>query len=101
MVYRDWATDTVGAQLGSTDSAASAGPRPSTSADRESASAVAEKDNLGDYMEKPSEGNENTVVGRHEGSCYHSHPSHSDELYHTVASRRPASTGPRCPSLPT
>ena len=46
------------------------------------------------WRKKPSEGNGNAVVGRHEGSCYHSHPCHSDELYPTVASRRPASTGP-------
>jgi len=57
--YRDWATDTVGARLGSTDSAAPDGPGPSTGADRESASAAAEKDSLGDHTDKPSEGNGN------------------------------------------
>ena len=53
--YRDRATDTVGARLGSTDSAAPDDPRPSTGADRESASAAAEKDNLGGHH-KQSEG---------------------------------------------
>jgi len=46
MAYRDRATDTVGAQLGSTDTAALEDSRPSTIADRESASASTEKDNL-------------------------------------------------------
>ena len=53
--YRDRATNTVGAQLGSTDSAAPDDPGPSTSADRESAAAAAEKDNLGVHHKK-SEG---------------------------------------------
>jgi len=53
--YRDRATDTVGARLGSNDSAAPDDPGPSTGADRESASAAAEKDNLGGHH-KQSEG---------------------------------------------
>jgi len=53
--YRDRATNTVGARLGSTDSAAPDDPGPSTGADRESASAAAEKDNLGGHH-KQSEG---------------------------------------------
>jgi len=48
-VYRDRATDTVRARLGSTDSAAPDDPEPSTGADRESTSAAAEKDNLGGH----------------------------------------------------
>jgi len=55
MAYRDRATDTVGAQLGSTDSAAPDDPGPSTGTDRESASTAAEKDNLGGHH-KQSEG---------------------------------------------
>ena len=58
--YRDRATDNVGARLGSTDSAAPDDPGPSTGAGRESASAAAEKDNLGGHhMDKLSEGNGN------------------------------------------
>jgi len=49
MAYRDWATDTVAARLGPSDSAAPEDPGPSTGADRESASAAAEKDNLGGH----------------------------------------------------
>jgi len=58
MAYQDRATDSVGARLGSTDSAASEDPGPSTSADWESASAAAEKDNLGGHYrtDKQSEG---------------------------------------------
>ena len=47
--YQDRATDTVGAQLGSNHSAALDDPGASTGADRESASAAAEKDNLGGH----------------------------------------------------
>ena len=56
--YRDRATDTVGVRLGSTDSAAPEDPGPSTGADRESASAAAEKGNLGGHhrTDKQSEG---------------------------------------------
>ena len=53
--YQDRATDTIGARLGSTDSAAPDDTGPSTGADRESASAAAEKDNLGGHH-KQSEG---------------------------------------------
>jgi len=49
MAYQDWATDSVRTRLGSTDSAVPKDPRPSTSADQESASAAAEKDNLGGH----------------------------------------------------
>jgi len=60
MVYRDWATDTVGARLGSTDSAALDDSGPSTDECWESASAAVEKDNLGGHhTEKQSEGNGN------------------------------------------
>jgi len=60
--YRDRATAIVGAQLGSTDSAAPDDPEPSTGADRESARAAAEKDNLGDHRkDKQSEGNGNAM----------------------------------------
>ena len=53
-------TDTIGAQLGSTNSAAPENPGPSTGADWESASATAEEDNLGGYhKDKQSEGNRN------------------------------------------
>ena len=45
--YRDRATNTVGAPLGSTDSAAPDDPGPITSADWESVATAAEKDNLG------------------------------------------------------
>jgi len=55
MEFRDRATDTVGVRLGSTDSAAPDDPEPSTSTDRESASAAAEEDNLGGHY-KQSEG---------------------------------------------
>jgi len=47
--YQDWATNTDGARLGSTNSTALEDPGPSTSADWESASAAAEKDNLGGH----------------------------------------------------
>jgi len=58
--YRDWATDTVGARLRSTDSAALDDSGPSTGKGRESASAATEKDNLGGYhTDKQSEGNGN------------------------------------------
>jgi hypothetical protein len=50
--YRDRATDTDGARLGSTDSAAPDDPGPSTGADRESASAAVEEDNLGGHHRK-------------------------------------------------
>jgi len=58
MAYRDRATDNVGARLGSTDSAAPDDPGPSTGTGQESASAAAEKDNLGGYHkeDKQSEG---------------------------------------------
>jgi len=57
MAHRDRATDTVGAQLVSTYSAAPEDHRPSTSADQKSASAATEKDNLGGHhrMDKQSE----------------------------------------------
>ena len=56
--YRDRATDTAGARLGSTDSAAPDDPGPSAGADRESASAAAEEDNHGGHhkQDKQSEG---------------------------------------------
>jgi len=56
--YQDRATDTDGARLRSTDSAAPDDLRPSTGADRESASAAVEEDNLGGHnkQDKQSEG---------------------------------------------
>jgi len=47
--YQDWATDTDGARLKSTDFTALENPRPSTSTDRESTSAAAEKNNYGGH----------------------------------------------------
>ena len=47
--YRDLVTDTAGTRLGSSDSAVPEDPRPSTSAEWESASAAPEKDNLGGH----------------------------------------------------
>ena len=49
MAYQDWATDTDGARLGSTNSAAPENPGVSTGTDWESASAAAEEDNLGGH----------------------------------------------------
>ena len=56
--YRDRATDSVGARLGSTDSAAPGNPWAKYRTDRESASAAAEEDNLGGHhkQDKRSEG---------------------------------------------
>jgi hypothetical protein len=107
--YRDRATDT---RLGSTDSAAPEDPGPSTSADRKSASAAAEKDNLDGHhrKDKQSEGNGNArscesrsrnrsgVVSR--GTAQRNNTTSRESLYRCIVAdsleARGDTAAPRC-----